>query len=874
MKGLNVKKMAALVAGAAILGASLAVADLTYGSTQIVNQNGQPVAKVVVGASAKASDGVVAANIAAKIGNSAYKSETLTATLQGKATCTVTGGAGSGACPISNEKVYLDVTLPGVVSGSAQFKTYVNDYVDKYLEDRATITGANTHSTLTEVKPIFAGGSYSTTGAVTTTSAEVADGTNQHGRKISGSDFPALATTTLRDPSATGQYTEEQSVWVYAGTVYDATVKDVVANAPEVVYKIDFTHDIYGIPVSTCSSYNSSACLAADATSTELTARHRVPVRFLGEDWIISALTPPATTAFYNYVPSGTNVAEADSSSISLAKESAYGVIHVGENMTAGAYTVKLADIGLAETTGNIHPAAVEIYDSTGALLTETKINPDATLSWKAPDGTTVKIKVYQTQPGYTLQSKWAEMAIYSNELTLTHNANVDNTDNKYWRTYLYWSKNPNNNNVPTLKTILVVKDYDAALQLTKGQNLGLIANPTKFQLSFGGLNLESADYDTLTMSIVTTAISYSPTGNPACTDKVLVAAPVSLLYVRSQLTSPFTMEVASVATNQFYVDLNNIATGFTAGLNVTNVYYQQSNIACYYNLTRGSGDKIASYAVGDGASQSLTFGRVRTNSTTAGQITLNMSEYASSTNASAIDELSFDLSNNTGGVWQFNGSANSNRAKYLAASLGTGYVVGPSQYSASAFYVDPAFITERGSVFRSMTTTTASVNVAKKIGEVTYYLNTVGTSPNEPTHITLAEGEQQTLAGGVIIKATKIEETVGACTSAGGACAVDMTPVNAVLSTGEDSAAVITPYSLMSDLVVLDSSAPAGLVVSVGGPVVNTVTQEALSQDSTVKLEKSGDVVVKQIGNTIVVAGYTAEDTATAGKQFVAGLQ
>ena len=67
MKGINVRKIAAF-AGAAVLGLSaLAVADVVYGSTQLVDQNGQPTVKVYVGSKAAISDGVAAANIAAKI---------------------------------------------------------------------------------------------------------------------------------------------------------------------------------------------------------------------------------------------------------------------------------------------------------------------------------------------------------------------------------------------------------------------------------------------------------------------------------------------------------------------------------------------------------------------------------------------------------------------------------------------------------------------------------------------------------------------------------------------------------------------------------------------------------------------------------------
>lgn len=86
MKGINVRKIAAF-AGAAVLGLSaLAVADVVYGSTQLVDQNGQPTVKVYVGSKAAISDGVAAANIAAKIANEAYKSSTLTASVSGTPT--------------------------------------------------------------------------------------------------------------------------------------------------------------------------------------------------------------------------------------------------------------------------------------------------------------------------------------------------------------------------------------------------------------------------------------------------------------------------------------------------------------------------------------------------------------------------------------------------------------------------------------------------------------------------------------------------------------------------------------------------------------------------------------------------------------------
>ena len=94
MKGINVKKIAAFAGAAVLFGAAAVAADVTYGDKQLVDQNGQPTVKIYVGSKAMISDGVAAANIAAKIANEAYKSSTLTAAVSGKATCSVGTGVG------------------------------------------------------------------------------------------------------------------------------------------------------------------------------------------------------------------------------------------------------------------------------------------------------------------------------------------------------------------------------------------------------------------------------------------------------------------------------------------------------------------------------------------------------------------------------------------------------------------------------------------------------------------------------------------------------------------------------------------------------------------------------------------------------------
>jgi len=98
-------------------------------------------AKVVVGETAAASDGVAAAWISNAIVNAAYGSTSLSATYAGEATCTCGEGEENGCDIVGNsESVTLRIYIPGAVNGENYFVTAIGDYVDKELENRYTGT--------------------------------------------------------------------------------------------------------------------------------------------------------------------------------------------------------------------------------------------------------------------------------------------------------------------------------------------------------------------------------------------------------------------------------------------------------------------------------------------------------------------------------------------------------------------------------------------------------------------------------------------------------------------------------------------------------------------------------------------------------------
>ncbi|MEM4209239.1 MAG: S-layer protein, partial [Candidatus Anstonellaceae archaeon] len=140
MKGVNASKIAAIAASAMLLASGVVSAGLMYENIELVNPNGQPTAKVVVGSQAQISDGIAAANIAAVLANKAYKSSTLTATVVGSATCSAEGttAGGSGTCEVLSKKALIEIIVPGQLANAYQFKTLITDTIDRTLQNRVS----------------------------------------------------------------------------------------------------------------------------------------------------------------------------------------------------------------------------------------------------------------------------------------------------------------------------------------------------------------------------------------------------------------------------------------------------------------------------------------------------------------------------------------------------------------------------------------------------------------------------------------------------------------------------------------------------------------------------------------------------------------
>lgn len=916
MKNLNVKKIAAFAGAAVLLGSAVAVADVVYGSTQLVDQNGQPTVKVYVGSKAAISDGVAAANIAAKIANEAYKSSVLTAQVSGTPTCTVGSGVGgTGTCSIveSSKKVTLEVNVPGVVAGTHSFKTLITDTVDRTLANRNnTRSEDNFTSSLTAAD---------TSGSIVSPFRAVETG--QKGvnlYRIDGSRYQGFADYAMVDNQATGgTYTELQDVWIGSdanAVAYDSStaIRDVAVNKlASFIYSAKFTGNDYGIPVCTgdLASNDSTNWASCASDSNSRTDRHRLGIRFLGEDWIISEITNPTAAQ-----ASGTSVAAGGQ--IKIAKEAKYGIINVGQVLDAGTFKVRLSDISVATGSTNVHPAIIDVLDANDQVVGQIQVDPGTTYTFtQSGTGNSVKIHIYKTAPGFTLNAKWAEMAIYTDEVTLKdaqryNLVSTSHTDKNFKVSLLWknrdWASASDSSTSDSLRQIVIYNQDDVNSEKTKvGDVYTMLKSKPAFKLTYNGVDLTDSDYQALTFSALSSN-SYrvaTDAGDNACgaTSGADFAYTAKMIEIKAggdqkiggtgdALSGDYLFDKvlfdpigtsAGVGTT-INGTQNASPANYTSGAVNPKVFWKAANRDCWnwnnftYTSTGGvtltsNGIKFDTAGDNSGAQGAIYFNNSGQGSTTFGNVSVILQEdagyYGTSSN-NAVYLAAPVLIDSAYSTFRFRSSDSATQTVYyrgLGATTYTGY--------------EPRHVSERGTKTESVGTSDATFKVAKKVGMAAFEFAAADTAAAASANTYEMKVGDSQVFGGVTVKVKSIDATSGSCSVLGPggtpACSVDSASLSAVISGDGDLKGTVTasvPYPLSAKLVGLDTDgAGTGVSILVGGPMVNTMTEEAL-KDTTVDLKTDGRVV-KVIGDSkIVVAGYTAADTMAAADDFIAGIQ
>ncbi|MGC8923817.1 MAG: S-layer protein [Candidatus Micrarchaeia archaeon] len=893
MKSLNTRKIAALAAGAALLGSALLGAGpVSFGNTELVNANGQPVAKVVVGEAAAASDGVAAANIAAVLGNRAFKKTEVTASVTGldKLSCEVTG---TGGCEVLSKSVTLELETPaGVIpAGAHSFDMYIDDYIDEDTKDRATDT--------------IVGNPWTGSSSATVVA-----------RKIGGSEFTPLADYVVKDTQGGGEYEEEQYLYAKSdGVAFNNDDGDFRSSNTQVAYEVVFGTD--GLPV--CSdSVGGDWAYCVDTThpdydTDKATENHRVKIMYLGKEWIISKMENPTTTS---------------GGKIKLAEESAYSPkLQIGDTLDlTGGYKLKLGDLKPASGGQPNDLAIFSVLNSAGEEVANQVVAAGSTTEIQA-DGNTFKVRVYQVAPGYTLTEKWAEVAVFKNELTLEDGKKVDDTDNKDWKVRLIWKDlddpSPKNDRLHKIQLY-----YTKNLNINPGESLDIIKEPNRWDFTFNGLDLKDSDYVEVkysfegassyrfnhnsTSSSHDASEDYEAGTSGSTTDKVVLVTANSKIFkfydkdnneiVTDEFVyAPTVYNLAANASwsgNQTvlvevggdYVPVKNHnggnmhdaqATPWEVMYNFGGAEYPMWFEVGQYNSSGNFDLGPLSNLIGTGSQYFtlyITLGEDAGNNQADYLVARAIEKTADSNGENATTgnwDLEFDFSGITDGsdedhvIYYFDSAHNIDTNVTGGDPL---HFFGNSSTEIDETY----YYTHRGSFVDKGDTGSSSytINVAKKVGKLVFMYQSVGEGKTEgsvTTYSGLEEGAEIKLSDGSKLRVKSIDVKTGA--AAGGTGTVKGTEnVKAVLNVA-NVANLGERQDVPSDLVVLDSEAAgAETVIAVGGPAVNTVTK-AIVAGTDITFEP-GTVVVQEVETgKIVVAGYSADDTLKAAKKFISQL-
>ncbi len=451
------RKFATLAVGAMM--AASAVAAVSMDSTQLTGykffNNGEPAVKVVIGARAQPQDVVVAANIAAMIGNLAYTDKDVTVVGKDGVSC----GAGAGTCAVdaATKKVTLSVTVPGASPANVYtMKTYINDYLDNQVD---TVRDASTG--------LYGG-----------------DTTFTYAQKVTPDKTSVLALPNSGkvDNPRNRDVKQTQNIYLGAYTHYETgtAYKTVIADKMRAAYTLAFSESL---PL--CWDTSKEGVLGCPSND-QLNSTH-TKIKLLGQDWVVIAYT----------MTDATNV-----KSIDLGKETAYNPYMQVDDEATAANGAKVA-LKSVQVTSSVSQAAFQVTSPTGTVTIETL----AAGQTKDVAGITIRVNnVFSGVSGFN----YADVSIFSDRLTLTNNVLVDSTTHNYWYASIF---SQNSSTSQAIANITLYSSYPYVKSDDKwvaGEKLSMIRGQESYDFTFQGLDDASVGYDNLGFNVQNGDIPFS----------------------------------------------------------------------------------------------------------------------------------------------------------------------------------------------------------------------------------------------------------------------------------------------------------------------------------------------------------------------------
>ncbi len=564
MKSINAKRIAA-VAASVLMGLAFAGSGgVTWSNIPIISNSGQPVVQVVVGSSAAPSDGVVAANIAAVLGNLAFTSQNVTATPSGLSNvkCVVT----TPTCTLTAQEVWFGEKGFVGPSGSYTFSALIGSVLNGGIQygspqstkqqQTGTSYAFSVYSTPSEL-PVATSPPASPFSALNQVPYPNSVGTSNggglsfNGFRNNGYDNVLQVTPTQLASLVNnwGTYGETENLWLTGFPVYDqqtnanpsTTLADFDAGG---AYQVTFNKPIPE------PYYQSTA-------NTVL----QVPIVLFGKNYTILNVTAlPATVSGL-----GTQKAVLGGKLSLAASLSNWNTVYVGHNVSSNNFTVEVTDLGQTVTpaTGASYtPVAVDVFYHGNLTANGVTTLAPKTVTKFTQGGHSVYVDVNQTFAGLYAYQKWAQIKLYSNVFNFTGTGGTFNvTGAGGWNSYIYWTNGTSTGSYPNqLQSIVIYNNTPPTL--TPGQTFTFVApNFTAYKVNFVGSSLSTSQYDPVTFALSTqTNVNYQ---NNAALSSVPglsinnITQPAQVLTITSQIPGAFTTPGQVGASSSVAYDLS-----------------------------------------------------------------------------------------------------------------------------------------------------------------------------------------------------------------------------------------------------------------------------------------------------------------------------
>ena len=828
MKSLNVKKIAAIAAGAALIGTAFAGAAVTVDETGLGNfaffSNGEPNVQVVVGSTAMASDAVAAGNIALMLGNKAYTTSSAPAT----------PAAGSAPQTVSVKVTNAANTVP---AGTYPFNSFFGD-------DRVDVGAYNTYNR-TASAPSYNGNLAPTLELSSTQTSLVTDSVINTAGKYSG-------TINVRE-----------FVELFGSADYSTSSDQYVLRTPRAWYSQTYNP---GLP----SCLDSTQLYAACSTNSQLD-RAGIHLRFLGSDYLVTNVAFGTSGAF---------------NSMTLSKASVDQVAEQGAVITTPeGYKVELLSISAPQGLSTVSAIALKVTspsNSTELVNMNSGDQPAKVLG-------SVYVQVPNAYYTAATGSKSTARVIFATgSVKMVQNTTID--ENIFGKWQVSFTTN-NVSTTQAISRLQLGNDFQPGT-LLPGGSLDIITGTNGYKWTFQGSSLNpTTDFTTLTVepfnmdsvqingnattcSLSTVRFTSSRSdafrfGNDQKSQVFWVAKNRSAtgcniwngvwLYQNSSSVYAASVGGGITPTNQSGAAIVGPGVNSTLTTNIT-FYYPGSgtdasvslvvntSIASWHNFslaglgTNGLNSSAlyeiaaANTSKGDATSFNVTIPEILNESTATVEGSWNIPFTYGSGNA-AGSPTATDLS-----IRDALGLTTTSKINYTANANGR-----ITADQGAAYFGDVPLYSPRGSYVNSAPTTSGvTINYASKLGRASYLLSFGGANLS---------------SGGV----TTVTCTVGTPCTVGGTTIT--LPSGAVVSGGQS---VVTRLnSRVKPLVVLDSGASATQpLIVVGGPFVNTVAA-GLTAGASITTEGSDPVVTVE-GSKILVAGYSAAGTIEAANALI----